>query len=144
MSLMQHPPVSIKMSIKSIKNELTSSPVTSEVVGSIPGQTHSSWDREGDSLWQRMCPPRAPVSSYIHYKSPCIVYRANNVLVNARLLFQYLKIISNERICKIGIRANCPLLVHARLKPSNKHKNNSTVKLIECYFSNGRYRRDGF
>jgi hypothetical protein len=25
-------------------------PVTSEVVGSIPGQTHSSCDREGDSL----------------------------------------------------------------------------------------------
>jgi hypothetical protein len=37
---------------------LTSAPVTSEV-GLIPGQTHSSCDREGDSLghWQRRFPP---------------------------------------------------------------------------------------
>jgi hypothetical protein len=31
----------------------------------------------------------APVSSYIHYKSPNIVYRANNVLVDAQLSIQY-------------------------------------------------------
>jgi hypothetical protein len=37
----------------------------SVVVSSIPGQTHSSCDREGDSLWQRRFPPVAPVSSYI-------------------------------------------------------------------------------
>jgi hypothetical protein len=40
--------------------------ITSEVVGSIPGQTHSSCDGEGDSLRQRRFPPRAPVSSYMH------------------------------------------------------------------------------
>jgi hypothetical protein len=31
-------------------SKLTSAPVTSEFVGSIHGQTHSSCDREGDSL----------------------------------------------------------------------------------------------
>jgi hypothetical protein len=68
---------------------LTSAPVTSEFVGSIPGQTHSSCDRVGDSLGQRRFPPGAPVSCYIHYKSPNIVYRANNVLVDAQLSIQY-------------------------------------------------------
>jgi hypothetical protein len=63
---------------------VTSVPVTSEVVGSIPSQTNSSCDREGDSLRQRKFSPGAPVSSYIHYKSPNIVYRANNVLVDGR------------------------------------------------------------
>jgi hypothetical protein len=58
-------------------------------VGSIPGQTHSSCDRVGDSLWQRRFPPGAPVSSYIHYKSPNICLRANNVLVDAQLSIQY-------------------------------------------------------
>jgi hypothetical protein len=32
---------------------------------------------------------RDPVSSYIHYKSPNIVYRANNYLVDAQLSIQY-------------------------------------------------------
>jgi hypothetical protein len=70
-------------------SKITSAPVTSEVVDSIPGQTHSSCDREGDSLWQRRFLPGSPVSSYIHYKSPNIVYRANNVLVDAQLSIQY-------------------------------------------------------
>jgi hypothetical protein len=70
-------------------SKLTSAPVTYVVVGSIPGQTHSSCDREGDSLWQRRFPPGAPVSSYIHCKSPNIVYGANNVLVDAQLSIQY-------------------------------------------------------
>jgi hypothetical protein len=48
-------------------------------VGSIPGQTHFSCDS----------PPGFPVSSYIHHKSPNIVYRANNVLVDAQLSTQY-------------------------------------------------------
>jgi hypothetical protein len=43
----------------------------------------------GDSLWQHRFPPGAPVPSYIHYKSPNIVYRANNVLVDAQLSIQY-------------------------------------------------------
>jgi hypothetical protein len=73
-------------------SKLTSAPVTSEVVGSIPGQTHSSCDREGDSLRQRRFPPGAPVSSYMHYKSPNIVYRANNVLVDTQLSTQYFKL----------------------------------------------------
>jgi hypothetical protein len=47
------------------RSKLTSAHVTSEVVGSIPGQTHSSCDREGDSLWQRKFPPGSPVSSSI-------------------------------------------------------------------------------
>jgi hypothetical protein len=55
-------------------SKLTSAPVTSEVVGSIPGQTHSSCDREGD----------------IHCKSPNTVNRANHVLVDAQLSIQYL------------------------------------------------------
>jgi hypothetical protein len=50
---------------------------------------HSSCDREGDSLRQRRFPPGAPVSSYIHNKSPNIVYRANNDLVDAQLSIQY-------------------------------------------------------
>jgi hypothetical protein len=33
----------------------------------------------------------APVSSYIHYKSPNIVYRVNNVIVEAQLSIQYFK-----------------------------------------------------
>jgi hypothetical protein len=47
-------------------------PVTSEIVGSIPGQTHSSCDKEGDSLWQRRFPSGL--------RCPNIFYRANNVL----------------------------------------------------------------
>jgi hypothetical protein len=58
-------------------SKLISAPITSEVVGSIPGQTHSLYDREGDSNWQCRFPPGAPVSSYIHYKSPNIVYGAS-------------------------------------------------------------------
>jgi hypothetical protein len=42
-----------------------------------------------DSVWQRRFPPGAPVSSYIHYKSPNIVNIANNVLVDAQLSIQY-------------------------------------------------------
>jgi hypothetical protein len=61
-----------------------------EVVGSIPGQTHSICDREVDSLRQRRFPTGDPVSSYIHYKLPNIVYGANNVLVDAQLSTQYL------------------------------------------------------
>jgi hypothetical protein len=34
-------------------------------------------------------PSGTPVSSYIHYKSPNIVNRANNVLVDAQLSIQY-------------------------------------------------------
>jgi hypothetical protein len=62
-------------------------------------QTHTSCDREGDSLWQRRFPPGAPVSSYMHYKSPNIVYRAiNNVLVEAQLSTQYFKGRGSERL----------------------------------------------
>jgi hypothetical protein len=73
-------------------SKLASPPVTSEVMCSITGQAHSSCDAEGDSLWQRKFPPGAPVSSHMHYKSPNIVYGANNVLVDAQLSIQYLKI----------------------------------------------------
>jgi hypothetical protein len=59
------------------------------VVGSIPSQTHSSCARAGNSLWQCRLPLGAPVSSYIHYKSPNIVYGANNVLVDAQPSIQY-------------------------------------------------------
>jgi hypothetical protein len=38
-------------------SKLTSAPVTSEAVGAIPGQIHSSCDREGDSLRQCRFPP---------------------------------------------------------------------------------------
>jgi hypothetical protein len=34
---------------------------------------------------QRRFPPGSPLSSYIHYKLPNIVNRANNVLVDAQL-----------------------------------------------------------
>jgi hypothetical protein len=40
---------------------------------------------------QRRFPPGAPVSSYIYYKSPNIVYGANNILVDAQLSIQYFK-----------------------------------------------------
>jgi hypothetical protein len=53
---------------------------TSEVVGSIPGYTHSSCDRG-----------RLPdsVGFLLHYKPPNIVHIANNVLVDAQLSIQY-------------------------------------------------------
>jgi hypothetical protein len=65
---------------------LLQSTVASEVVGSIPGQTHSSCDKEGDSLRQRRFPPglRFPC------KSTNIVHRANNVLVDTQFSIQYL------------------------------------------------------
>jgi hypothetical protein len=54
--------------------------VTSEVMGSIPSQTHSSCDRERTTLsnsvgffWGLRFPPT------LHHKSPNIVYRANTV-----------------------------------------------------------------
>jgi hypothetical protein len=40
----------------------------------------------------------SPVSSYIYYKSPNIVYRANNVLVDAQLSTQYFK----QTMCFFG------------------------------------------
>jgi hypothetical protein len=57
-------------------SKLTSAPVTSEVVGSIPSQTHSICDREGDSLLQRRFPPGLWFPPMLHYKSPNIVNRA--------------------------------------------------------------------
>jgi hypothetical protein len=54
--------------------------VSSEVVGSIPDQTHSSCDREGDSLWQRMFPPGLWFPPTLHYKLHNIVYRANKIV----------------------------------------------------------------
>jgi hypothetical protein len=33
----------------------------------------------------------SPVSSYIHYKSPNVVYRANNVQLDDQLSIQYLR-----------------------------------------------------
>jgi hypothetical protein len=63
----------------------------SEVVGLIPGQTHSSCDGESECLCQHRFPPGTPVSSNIDYKLPNIVYGANNnVLVDAPLTIQYL------------------------------------------------------
>jgi hypothetical protein len=59
-------------------SKLTSAPLTSEVVCLIPGQTHSSCDREGDSLGQRRFSPGAPFYSYITLQ--IAQYRANNVL----------------------------------------------------------------
>jgi hypothetical protein len=53
-------------------------------------QSHSSCDRDGNSLWQHGFSPGALVSSYIilHYKSPNIVYGANNVKIDAQLSIQ--------------------------------------------------------
>jgi hypothetical protein len=90
-------------------SKLTSAPVTSEVVGSIPGQTRSSCDREGDSLWQRRFPPGTPVSSYMHYKSPNIVYGVNNVLVDAQHSTQYFKIKHSIKPMKLYSVAYAPL-----------------------------------
>ena len=69
----------------------TSTPVTSEVPGSIPSRSRASCDRVGDSLWQRRFTPGAPVSSYRATKSPNIVHRANDVLVDAQLSAQYFR-----------------------------------------------------
>jgi hypothetical protein len=69
-------------------SKLTSAPVTSEVVGSIPGHVHSSCDREGESLRQRRFPPGAPVSSYITSQI-AQYHRVNNVLVDAQLSIQF-------------------------------------------------------
>jgi hypothetical protein len=53
----------------------------SEVVGSSPGQSHSSCDREGDSLWQRRFPSGAPVSiggsGFLLHPLPNSVYWAS-------------------------------------------------------------------
>jgi hypothetical protein len=51
------------------------------VPGSNPARTHSSYNRESNSLWQCRFSPGAPVSSYItmHCKLPIIVYRPHDV-----------------------------------------------------------------
>jgi hypothetical protein len=64
----------------------------SQVVGSITGQTHSSCNREGDSLGQRRFPSGSPVSSYITLQIAqyCLyILELYNVQVDAQLSIQY-------------------------------------------------------
>jgi hypothetical protein len=69
--------------------KLTSAPVTSEVVGSIPGQTHS-WCDLSDSIGFL----RVGGSSFLLHtlQKNNIVCRANNVLVDTQLSILYLKV----------------------------------------------------
>jgi hypothetical protein len=69
-------------------SKLTSAPVTSEVVG---------FESRSNPLPRRLWFPPT-----LHYKSPNIVFWANNVLVDAQLSIQYLK-----RSYEIDSKVNC-------------------------------------